>query len=610
MSTGPAFDVKEQIKRAVDIVDLVGESVPLRREGRAYKGLCPWHDDSRPSLHVNPERQTFRCFVCNIGGDIFTFVEKRENVTFREALVILAERAGVPLAPGRGGASAEESDERRKLFQAAAWAEQQFHDCLLKAAEAEPARRYLRERGISDESILRYHLGFAPNEWDWLQKRARAASISPATLEKIGLVRPRPQGPGHYDFFRGRVLFSIRDLQGRPVAMGGRVLPDASDQKGAKYINTPETPLFSKSRLLYGLDLAKDAVSRSRTVMVMEGYTDCLIAQQCGIQNAVAVLGTALGEQHIGILRRFADQVLLVLDGDAAGRRRADEILELFVSAQLDLRILTLPDELDPADFLLARGSAAFQNLLGTAVDPLDHKLRILTAGVDAHSGIGQIQRAREEMLRILAKAPWPEDTTARIREAQILNRLAQRFRVHELTLRERLQALREKPNRSRATAATDVPEPAAPPPKPGILDKAEQELLEIVFQSPQWVPTIAEQLPPAVWRCSRRRGVFAACCRLAAAGVVPTVERLLLEIDDGQLKTLIIELDDLQKCRPRPDAEGEVTRLLAMIRNPSAVAPRVLRPTPSDANMSEEELLRIIERGRLRHGISAPTDG
>lgn len=610
MSTGPAFDVKEQIKRAVDIVDLVGESIPLRREGRAYKGLCPWHDDSRPSLHVNPERQTFRCFVCNIGGDVFTFIEKRENVSFREALTILAERAGIPLAPGKGGASAEENDERRRLFQAAAWTEQQFHDCLLKAAEAEPARRYLRERGITDDSIRRFHLGFAPNEWDWLLKRARAASIAPATLEKIGLVRPRPQGPGHYDFFRGRVLFSIRDLQGRPVAVGGRVLPGAGDEKGAKYINTPETPLFSKSRLLYGLDAAKDAISRSRTVMVMEGYTDCLIAQQCGIENAVAVLGTALGEQHIGILRRFADQVLLVLDGDAAGRRRADEILELFVSAQLDLRILTLPDELDPAEFLLAQGAAAFQNLLGTAVDALEHKLRILTSGVDAQSSIGQIQRAQEEMLRILAKAPRPTDSATHLREAQILSRLAQRFRVGEPALRDRLRALREKSNRPRAALAAASPEPAAPPPKPGILDKAERELLEIVLQSPEWVRPIAEQLPPAVWRCSRRRAVFSACCRLTAAGVSPTVDRLLLEIDDGQLKTLIIELDDLQKQRPRPDIEGEVTRLLAMIRNPSAVAPRVLRPTPSDANMNEEELLRVIARGRLRHGISSPTDG
>ena len=609
MSTGPAFDVKEQIKRAIDIVDLVGESIPLRREGRAYKGLCPWHDDSRPSLHVNPERQTFRCFVCNIGGDIFTFVEKRENVSFREALAILAERAGIRLAANNGGPSAEQADERQRLFQAAAWAEQQFHDCLVRSPDAEPARRYLSERGITDDSIRRFRLGFAPNDWDWLLKRARTASIAPATLEKIGLVRPRQNGPGHYDFFRGRVLFSIRDLQARPVAVGGRVLPGASDEKGAKYINTPETPLFSKSRLLYALDMAKDAISRSRTAMVMEGYTDVLIAHQCGVENAVAVLGTALGEQHIPILRRFADQVLLVLDGDAAGRRRADEILELFVSAQLDLRILTLPDDLDPADFLLTRGAEAFQNLLGSAVDALEHKLRILTSSVDAQSSIGQIQRAQEEMLRILAKAPRPRDSAAHLREAQILSRLAQRFRVGEPALRDRLRSLREKANRPRAATPVSA-EPATLPPKPGIAEKAEQELLEIVLQSPEWVHLIAEQLPPAVWRCSRRRAVFSVCCRLTAAGVPPTVDRLLLEIDDAQLKTLIIELDDLQKLRPRPDTQGEVTRLLAMIRNPSAVAPRVLRPTPSDANMSEEELLRVIERGRLRHGISSPTDG
>jgi DNA primase len=517
MSFGPALDAKEQIKRAIDIVDLVGEYVPLRREGRAYKGLCPWHDDSRPSLHINPERQTFRCFVCNIGGDIFTFIEKRESVSFREALVMLAERAGVAL---ERGPSPGENDERRRLFQAAAWAERQFHDCLLKSAEAEPARRYLDARGITPESIERFQLGFAPNEWDWLLKRARAASIAPAILEKIGLVKPRQQGGGHYDFFRGRVLFSIRDLQDRPVAVGGRILPELSDPKASKYINTTETPLFSKSRLLYGLNVAKDAITRSRTAMVMEGYTDCLIAQQCGLHNAVAVLGTALGEQHIGILRRFADQVVLVLDGDEAGRRRADEILELFVSAQMDLRILTLPDDLDPADFLLAQGKEAFERLLTTAVDALEHKLRIATAGLDAHSDIDRAQRAQEEMLRTLAKAPRPADTSAHLREAHILSRLAQRFRVSEVVLRDRLRALRGQAARaSQPTSEKGAkprggsPAPAGPAAKPGKIERAEQELLEIVLQMPQLVPQIAGQLPPAVWRDARRRLVFGACC-------------------------------------------------------------------------------------------------
>jgi DNA primase len=608
VSSGP-LDAKEQIKRVVDIVDLIGESISLRREGRAYKGLCPWHDDSRPSLHVNPERQTFRCFVCNIGGDIFTFVEKRENVTFREALVMLAERAGVTLAPARGGVgSSGDGDQRRRLFQAAAWAEQQFHECLLHAPEAEPARRYLHERGITADSLTRFHLGFAPNQWDWLLKRARADSIAPAALEKIGLVRTRAQGSGQYDFFRGRVLFSIRDLQARPVAVGGRVLPGLGEPNTSKYINTPETPLFSKSRLLYGLDRAKDAITRSRTAMVMEGYTDVVIAHQCGLENAVAVLGTALGEPHIGILRRFADRVLLVLDGDDAGRRRADEILELFVSAQMDLRILTLPDDLDPADFLLARGKEAFEELLATAVDALEHKLRIATSGLDAQSSVDEAQRAQEEMLRTLAKAPRPTDTEAYLREAHILSRLAHRFRVSEIVLRDRLRALREKGSKPRpAPAQSSAPQPRA---KPGKIDKAEQELLELVLQTPQLVGEIAERFSPAAWSDAARRQVFTVCCRLVSQGIEPTVERLLLEIDEGQLKTLIIELDELQRRRPRPDPVREARQLLAVILDPSAVAPRILRPAPSDATTSAEDLDRIVKQAQLRHGISAPTDG
>ncbi|HEX5444689.1 MAG TPA: DNA primase [Pirellulales bacterium] len=669
MSIGLWSDAKEQVKRAIDIVDLVGESVPLRREGRAYKGLCPWHDDSRPSLHVNPERQTFRCFVCNIGGDIFTFIEKRENVTFREALGILAERAGVKLAHSTDTAPGE-ADQRRTLFQAMAWAEGQYHECFLRSPEAEAARDYVRSRGITDESVARFRLGFAPQQWDWLLKRARGTPFTPAILQTVGLLRSRQQGGGFYDWFRGRVLFSIRDLQGRPIALGGRVLPGAGDDEVAKYINSPETPLFSKSQTLYGLDLAKDAVSRGRTVMVMEGYTDCLIAQQCGLANAVAVLGTALNERHIRVLRRFADRVLLVLDGDEAGRRRADEILELFVSAQMDLRILTLPDDLDPADFLLAQGKEAFEGLLSGAVDALEHKLRMLTEGLDASSGLDTIHRAQEEMLRTLAKAPRPADRGACLREDQILSRLAHRFRVAELVLRERLADLRKRgasrvmssssspgaakvgpglvagPSNARSAgqkgrgnfgdadaaghkgrdyrsegstaeqAALDAHTSGAegsPARVPGKIEKAEQSLLEIMLGSPQLVAQVEMRHPPVRWRCARRRAVFAACCRLTAAGVEPCVERLLLEIDDGQLKTLIVESDELRQLRSPPDPLAELERLLEALRA-EGEKQALLATLDSEQPRSEEEerdrLRRAIEKGRRRHGISAPMDG
>ncbi len=352
MSSGLASDAKDRVRQAIDIVDLVGDYLQLRREGRGYKALCPWHDDSKPSLQVNPERQTFRCWVCNIGGDVFSFVMQHDKVTFPEALQMLADRAGIPLTNSAG----QGHDEKRLLYQAMAWAEEQFHACLL-SPEGEAARNYLVDRHIEPENWNKYHLGYAPDRWDWLLERARGTRFGPKVLETVGLVGQRRSGQGYYDRFKGRVLFSIRDPQGRPVGVGGRVLPGSTDVQAAKYVNSPETPLFSKSNLLYGLDHAKDTLAKGRTALVMEGYTDCLIAQQHGFGNALAVLGTALGERHIKLLRRFVDRIVLVLDGDEAGRKRTDQILELFVAEQMDLRILTLPDELDPCDFLLQRGA-------------------------------------------------------------------------------------------------------------------------------------------------------------------------------------------------------------------------------------------------------------
>ena len=363
MSNGLAQDAKERVRQAIDIVDLVGDYLQLRREGRGYKALCPWHDDSKPSLTVDPERQTFRCWVCDIGGDIFSFVMRHDKVTFPEALQMLADRAGIPLSTSEGRGQ----DEKRLLYQAMAWAEEQFHACLL-SPEGETARGYLAGRGIEPENWNKYHLGYTPDRWDWLLERARGTRFGPKVLETVGLVGQRRSGQGYYDRFKGRVLFSIRDPQGRPVGVGGRILPGSTDEQAAKYVNSPETPLFSKSNLLYGLDQAKDTLAKTRTALVMEGYTDCLIAQQYGFGSALAVLGTALGERHIKLLRRFVDRIVLVLDGDEAGRRRTDQILELFVAEQMDLRILTLPDELDPCDFLLERGAAAFAALVERAV--------------------------------------------------------------------------------------------------------------------------------------------------------------------------------------------------------------------------------------------------
>ncbi len=490
MSTGSSYDTKERVRQAIDIVELVGSYLQLRREGRNFKAICPWHDDSRPSLHVNPERQSFKCWVCDIGGDIFSFTMKMENVEFPEALAMLAERAGIEVKPIRAAAGASpEADQKKLLYQAMAWAEERFHECLITAPEAEP-RESISPSGRFRQTVFRrYRLGFSPDRWDWLLKQALATNISPKALEAVGLVVRKQDGPGHYDRFRGRVLFPIRDVQSRPVALGGRILPQLAAENPAKYINSPETPLFSKSSMLYGLDSARDTIGQTRVAVVMEGYTDTIVARQFGFDNTVAVLGTALGDRHIRLLRRFADSITLVLDGDEAGQRRANEILGLFIAEQVDLRIVTLPENLDPADFLLQRGAEEFHGFLNGAVDALEHKLRMMRSKLGTTPTTHLVNVAIEEMLITMARAPRLQSGTSaqsRLREHQMLAQLSRQFNVAEEELRLRLGDLRRRSTARNQLAAADE-SPLEP------VSAWERELLEIILLEPEAVPAAAK---------------------------------------------------------------------------------------------------------------------
>lgn len=615
MSLSSSLDAKELVRQAIDIVDLVGKYVQLRRQGRNYVGICPWHDDTRPSLQVNPERQSFKCWVCDIGGDVFSFVMKMDGVSFPEALALLADQAGIPLqkqkqgsGSGPGGAS-----DKRHLYQAMAWAEKEFHECLLRDLEAEVGRRYFQQRGITPESVRKFHLGFAPNRWDWIQRRASGAGFSPKTLETIGLVVPSESGRP-YDRFRGRVLFSIRDVQGRPVGFGGRVLPESGSTSPAKYINSPETPLFSKSSLLYGLDVARDPIRKGHTALVMEGYTDCIVAHQFGFDNAVAVLGTALGSRHVQILKRFAEQIVLVLDGDEAGQKRTNEVLELFVAENVDLRIVTLPENLDPCDFLQARGADAFREILATgAIDALEHAFRIATRGVDMARDIHAAASALERLLGIVAKAPrLGADTTRddRFREEKILQRLAASFQVPEQTVRERLTAMRRGGQRRGPTP--EAGQPASAPAPAGKIDPCERELLELLVRFPEHAAEARAAIDVEQIGSAACRSIYAACCRLADVGEMPTFERLMLEFDDPALKSLLVELDENGAAKKIADpaallAElaGSFQRRDASKRLPGAAG--LLREGRLDES---QELDLLKEALRIRRGMSAPTDG
>ncbi len=607
MSSGSSLETKERVKQAINIVDLVGDYLDLRREGRAYKAICPWHNDTRPSLQVNPERQSFKCWPCDIGGDVFSFVMKMENVTFPEALEMLAERAGIPLE--KTSRSGSVRDDKQLLHQAMAWAEDQYHQVLLKSPSAEKARDYLRDRGITDDSIRRFHLGFAPTEWEWLIPQARGTRFTPEVLEAIGLVLRRPNGPGYYDRFRGRVLFSIRDPQSRPVGLGGRILPGAGDDRTAKYVNSPETPIFSKSHLLYGLDFARDAITKGgRTAVVMEGYTDCLIAQQFGIANAVAALGTAFGERHLQLLRRYAERVVLVLDGDEAGRRRTDQLLDLFIAEPVDLRILTLPDNLDPCDFLLARGAEEFSRLLTGAPDALEHRFRSATADVTADSSVHQANRALEEVLATLARSQ-ARDAASQLKEEQILNRLAKKFGISEERVRSRVISLQQSARPRTAPRATAPTAPSTP-----TLDAWERELLELAIQSVEGLEQIREEISTEQLTSPAARAILTMCYELAGS-TTSLFDRLLVEFEEPELKSLLVDLDERGRAKGVSEIPARLAQLMGFWRRKIGEAEQRREATAlvdrrGDSSAELQILRQIIERERSRQGISVPTDG
>ncbi|MEQ8849623.1 DNA primase [Botrimarina sp.] len=622
----PYDDAKEQVRQATDIVDLVGGYLQLRRQGRNYVGLCPWHDDARPSLQVNPDRQSYKCWVCDLGGDVFSFLMQIENLDFREALEQLAERAGIELRPAQGAQRAEPGSpgDKRTLLAAMAWAEERYHQCLLNAEAAEPARRYLRERGVSGDSIARFRLGFAPRGWDWLLKQAPRAGYSPAVLERVNLIAARNSGEGWYDQFRGRVLFPIRDVRSRPVAIGGRVLPEIAeaerrpDYTPAKYVNSAETPIYSKSHQLYALDLARDEVAQRGEVIVVEGYTDVIACHQAGVRNVVAACGTAMGEGHLRLIRRFTDRVVLVLDGDEAGRRRASELLELFIASPIDLRILTLPGGLDPCDFVASHGGDKFRALVVAAPDALEHKLQSVTNGmVLSADNTHAATRAVEQVLATLARTRpvlGESESALFLREQGVLGRLARHFHLPEEGLRGRLGDLRRA-----ASNKPVAPAPEDAPPKPRRVRAADlpvwdREALELMLSGDSAAQQLASHLDEIDFAAEAARDLFASLRELAESGEA-TFQRLMLSTDDQARKTLLVELDERAAAHAQSDPNQRIADLLrARVRRQEG-ADRgrqisALRQGALPDHDADAAVAALFESRRRRETGSPSTDG
>lgn len=583
------------IKNAVDIVALAGDYLPtLRRVGSKFKALCPFHDDHNPSLELNPDRQSFKCWSCGAGGDIFDFVKNIEHVEFPEALRMLADRAGIVLERQPAAAAGPKGPSKSDLFEVNAWAEEVFAAALGESAEA---LAYLEGRGLTRASVERFRLGYAPEARGWLLGLARRKGYSPELLEQAGLVvRAEGTGPAR-ERFRGRLLFPIHNGQGRTVGFGGRILPRverAMAEQGlhvAKYLNTPETTLFQKRTLLYGADLARAAARKAGWVAVVEGYTDVIAAHQAGLENVVGTLGTALGNEHLGNLQRLADRVVLVFDGDEAGMSAADRSLELFLGHNIDLRVMTLPAGQDPCDFLLQRGGGAFRELAERAPEPLNYVLDRAGARFDLANTEGT-RKAAEWVVGIMNAAKPAHRLGLEVKQAKVLDELSRRLHVSVESLTQlRRQLQRPAPRRAGATgdvsggatagAIADGPagQPAASPAPIRLadLDRTDLELMQVAMEEPAAIEWLATRVSPSSLREGPLRALLQACYDLHSEGRRPGYENLMIRLEDPALRGLATDLvasTALSMPEPAPLSDGvrpapwrdRLERLLAVL--------------------------------------------
>ena len=419
--------ITAEIKSKLPVVDVVGETVALKRAGSAYKGLCPFHAEKTPSFLVSPDRETWHCFGCGEGGDIFTFLMRRDGLDFREALARLAEKAGVELSER----TAKEDRYKRRLREALEAAVAWYREVLLQSRHAEAARRYLDERGLSATTLDRFGIGYAPNNWEMLSRRLIGRGFSNEELIAAGLASASNRG-GVIDKFRGRIIIPIRDASGGAVGLGGRIMPGA---EGPKYLNSPAGPLFDKSRTLFAINLAKTAIRREKLTVIVEGYTDVMAAHQAGFENVVASLGTALTRGQVELATRYADAVALAYDVDVAGEQATQRglIEELGPDQSVSkVRVVRIPAGKDP-DELIRTDPDAWRAAVADAKPVIDYFIDRTVAEVDMSSVAGK----RDLTGRVLALLKRVADPIVR---SLYLQRLAQLVQVEERVLADALQ--------------------------------------------------------------------------------------------------------------------------------------------------------------------------
>jgi DNA primase len=574
----------DEIRSGIDIVDLVGRFVNLKKAGVNWKGLCPFHAEKTPSFMVNPKKGIFHCFGCGVGGDAFGFLMRQDKLSFPEAVRALAKQAGVALPEERGGAGDSGRDELLRALDLAA----RFYAEALEKPGGERARRYFADRGIDPEVARRFGLGYAPDAWDALLGFMRGRQVAEEVLVAAGLAVQREGRSGVYDRFRRRLMFPIRDLQGRVVAFGGRAFGDEQP----KYLNSPETPLYTKGNLLYAADVARTAMQQKNRALLVEGYVDCLMAHQYGFTETVAALGTAFTPAQLGLLRRYCEEVVTFFDADAAGEKAAERAAELlepsgagaawavnraggFESGGLRMKVALMPAGHDPDTFLRAHGAEAFAERIGAARSLLGYALDRAIKDPAGATGARARANAFARVALMLAKVQDAEEAAALSRDAALkLGVDATQLWIEA----QKLQTALRKP-----AAATPAP-PAATVPV------VERDLVWLLLHVAEARPRLLPLLDESELSAPALRAIVAALRARPEAGA----ESLMTDLPDdgrGLLAALLV-------------VEREATDLHAGIEQFEKRLARRQRLRRM------RELARGIAETQATHGAQAPLEG
>jgi DNA primase len=527
-----------QVQQANDIVDVISEHVSLKRKGREMVGLCPFHDDNRPSLNVSPAKQIFKCFACGAGGDVFKFLQMRENLTFPQAVERLAERAGIKLRqvkPSKKQSRPEEASPQfdpNKLAEINAWAARYFQQNLQDKKKGEFARRYLAERKINSDSTKKWRLGLAIDSSDDLLTAAKKKNAQVTLLEPAGLVTA-----GNQDKFVNRLMFTITDVTGRVIGFGGRTLGDT----GAKYVNSPTTALFDKSNSLYGLEQARHQIVSTGTAVVVEGYTDCIMAHQFGFTNVVATLGTSFTAGHARILKRYAKKVVLLFDSDVAGIEAANRALDVCLARRIDIRLASVPQGKDPCDFLLTAGKEGFEKLLANAVDVFQFKWTRLTAGLSSDETLTGKKAAIEEYLQTIATA-FAAGRVSPIERGLMVNRIAKIIGLESRQINFELNKKLRQARRNADYDKNDKQTPAVDYGR-GLFAAAQRELLEVLLNRPELFETVRAKISPDIFDVPIFRQIVELLFETLDTNINASLNEILTGTESVELGNAIVEL-------------------------------------------------------------------